>query len=172
MSENSLRIRGKFINKLLSKLEDLNDDFELLAKVDKKISKKINKQRGGATLDIKELQLQTLKKKLALQKQQDALDDASTKIAALNSQIEPITDVLKSMAEDISGFELKISKEFSNAPTVAILTPEELAFLSATKTNTPKITWEEFQAAVNADASVKDTLLTKILEQDFDIFMH
>jgi hypothetical protein len=172
MSENSLRIRGKFINKLLSKLEDLNDDFELLSKVDKKISKKINKQRGGATLDVKELQLQTLKKKLALKKQQDDLDDASAKIAALNAQIDPITATLKSMAEDISGFELKISEEFSNAPTIAVLTPEEVAFLTATKTTTPDLSWGDFQAAVKGDAKVKDTLLTKITDRDFDIFMH
>ena len=39
MSENNLKIRGKFINKLTSKIEDLNNNFILLSKVDKKILK-------------------------------------------------------------------------------------------------------------------------------------
>jgi len=53
MSENSLEIRNKFINKINNKIKDLNENITLLAKVDNKIFKNsqyggnINRQTGG-----------------------------------------------------------------------------------------------------------------------------
>ena len=47
MSEYNLKIRNKFINKLLYKINDLNENLELLQKVDKKIFKNIK----GGTLE-------------------------------------------------------------------------------------------------------------------------
>ena len=48
MSENSLELRNKFINKINNKIKDLNDNIALLAKVDNKIFKNSNSQFGGA----------------------------------------------------------------------------------------------------------------------------
>ena len=47
MSENSLELRNKFINKINNKIKDLNDNIALLAKVDNKIFKNSNSQFGG-----------------------------------------------------------------------------------------------------------------------------
>ena len=47
MSENSLEIRNKFINKINNKIKDLNDNITLLSKVDNKIFKNTNSQYGG-----------------------------------------------------------------------------------------------------------------------------
>ena len=79
MSENSLKIRGKFINKLASKIEDLNDNFILLSKVDKKIFKKINNQmseninnqRGGDSKAANNVIVAALKKSQEMRAQQE-----------------------------------------------------------------------------------------------------
>ena len=47
MSENSLEIRNKFINKINNKIKDLNENITLLSKVDNKIFKNTNSQYGG-----------------------------------------------------------------------------------------------------------------------------
>ena len=47
MSEKNLKIRNQFANKLIIKIEKLNNDIKLLAKVDKKLSNG-NNQIGGS----------------------------------------------------------------------------------------------------------------------------
>ena len=50
MIEKNLKICNKFINKLLIKIEDLNNNIILLSKVDKKIFKNIINQIGDSNL--------------------------------------------------------------------------------------------------------------------------
>ena len=56
MIEKNLKIRNKFINKLLIKIEDLNNDFILLTNVDNKIFKNTINQKGGFE-EIKKLEV-------------------------------------------------------------------------------------------------------------------
>lgn len=61
MSENSLKCRNKFFNKVLNKISALKDDFDLLHKVDRKIyrniSRNISSQVGGVHPSFVEKQL-------------------------------------------------------------------------------------------------------------------
>ena len=64
MLENDLKIRSKFINKLITKIENLNDNFILLSKVDKKIYENIINQKGGHNLNLGLLNLYDIKNKI------------------------------------------------------------------------------------------------------------
>ena len=108
MSENSFKIREKFINKLVDKLEDFNSDLILLAKVDKKIYKKNNSQKGGASVDTRNLELSTYAKEDELKKQKDKINDAVKKAGTLTDQINKINTVLKGIQEQIDGFDITI----------------------------------------------------------------
>ena len=61
MSENSLKCRNKFFNKVLNKISALKDDFDLLHKVDRKIyrniSRNISSQVGGVPPSLVDAQL-------------------------------------------------------------------------------------------------------------------
>lgn len=107
MSENSLRIRQKFINKFNSKLEDLTDDLDLLLNVDRKIFKKIT-QRGGADGDIalKDIQVSALTKKLQLAKQNKDLEEAITKAKDLETKLSGINSALQGIKKDIESMEI------------------------------------------------------------------
>jgi hypothetical protein len=50
MIEKNLEIRDKFINKLIIKIKNLNNDIILLSKVDEKICENIINQKGGTTI--------------------------------------------------------------------------------------------------------------------------
>ena len=67
MLENNLKICNKFVDKLVTKIEDLNDNFILLSKVNKKISKKISNQLsnqvGGNSKSANNTILTAIKKK-------------------------------------------------------------------------------------------------------------
>jgi hypothetical protein len=99
MSENSLKIRGKFINKLATKIEDLNDNFILLSKVDKKIFKKmnnqigekINNQRGGDPNPANNAILAALKKVQEMKAQQQSLASSLTKLQDIGRVINEFT---------------------------------------------------------------------------------
>jgi len=69
MSENSLKCRNKFFNKVLNKISALKDDFDLLHKVDTKILRKISRNthtQVGGTVSFVEGQLANLRLKLEI----------------------------------------------------------------------------------------------------------
>jgi DNA repair exonuclease SbcCD ATPase subunit len=138
MSENSLKIRGKFISKLASKLEDLSDDIELLSKVDRKIFKKINrnisKQLGGADVaDIKDIQVATLKKKLELAKQKRDVDAAIDAASNLTDKIKEINAALTTIKTTIDEFKIDIDPDRLKAIQLNVdyLTDADFTALSA-----------------------------------------
>ena len=110
MSENSLKIRGKFINKLATKIEDLNDNFILLSKVDKKIFKKINNQmsenmnnqRGGASNPANNAILAALKKAQEMKAQQESLASSLTKLEDIEKVIKEITKTFTNITNIIN----------------------------------------------------------------------
>ena len=110
MSENSLKIRGKFINKLATKIEDLNDNFILLSKVDKKIFKKINNQmsetinnqRGGASNPANNAILAALKKAQEMKAQQESLASSLTKLEDIEKVIKEFTKTFTNITKIIN----------------------------------------------------------------------
>ena len=52
MSEKNLKIRNKFVDKIINKIEKINDDIKLLSKVDKKLFKNENNLIGGTDLPL------------------------------------------------------------------------------------------------------------------------
>lgn len=101
MSENSLKCRNKFVNKVVDKLNGLKNDIELLYKVDKKISRKIfkniNNQSGGANNDIirsaNEAQVNLLMKHEDLQEKADK--HMSEQQEKLNNHLAKIQEIHK-----------------------------------------------------------------------------
>jgi hypothetical protein len=167
MSEKSLRIRGKFINKLLSKLEDLNDDLDLLSKVDRKISRKINKQRGGGDVaDIKALQIATIKKTLELKKQEAAVKDAIDKASDLTGKITEINGALNSIKTSIDSFKIEVPDLSRIQLNVDYLTEEELGILSTAVTMEPPTNWATFSTANPAIAAKVGEVAYKELVPD------
>ena len=102
MLENSLRIRQRFINKLASKINELNSDIVLLHKVDRKISRSNRLQRGGAPVDLKELQEDALIKRLQIQKQNEELAAAISQARELTSKVGEINGALSQIKNEIS----------------------------------------------------------------------
>jgi hypothetical protein len=151
MSENSLKIRGKFIGKINSKLEELKDDLELLSKVDRKIFKKITTQKGGADIDVKELQLEALRKRLELARQQTAIDRAAASIAEINAQIGPINEALTAIKNQIAAFNITIPDDFNDTPGLNKLEDAEIGTIQTALTAATQ--WGAFQTANTALAT-------------------
>jgi len=175
MSENILKIRGKFINKFVAKIESINNDFELLSKVDKKIfskvdkkifskvDKKLNKnnnQIGGDTINLNELQMETLQRKLILQKQQKILDSLKLQLDSINNKIPYINEVLKTTTSDIRKININIPdfKDMS-VPLVSTISPSDLLQLEDAFNNvTP---WSSFYFLNKNNNIIKNNQITK-----------
>lgn len=108
MLENSLKIRQRFINKLTSKINELNADFALLNKVDRKISRSNRLQRGGADeiVELKELQETALIKRLQIEEQNAALKNAITQATELTGKISEINAAVRQIEADIKGISI------------------------------------------------------------------
>ena len=106
MLENSLKIRGKFINKLVDKLEDLNNDLILLGKLDNKIYKKNNSQKGGNTANLTQLQLTTYAKEQELKEEKKKLEDAIAATGNIEKQIETMNAILEGITKQIEKFQI------------------------------------------------------------------
>ena len=116
MSENSLKIRNKFVNRVVNKLNVLKDDLELLYKVDKKISRKIfkntNNQTGGngieeASDNVKRTQLTISKKQLELQKiHDDRIKEARNHTKDLSAIIDNFTNMIEDLTIQIQNMDL------------------------------------------------------------------
>ena len=103
MSENSLNIRQKFINKLISKIASLDEDIALLNKVDHKLSRKNKVQMGGAgdDVDFKALQEKALIKRLQIDQQNEDLRNALQSAEALQLKIAEIKSALTNIGNEI-----------------------------------------------------------------------
>ena len=111
MSENSLKIRGKFINKLATKIEDLNDNFILLSKVDKKIFKKINNQIGREINnqiggDANSAILVALKKQQEMKEQQQKITDSLDKLQNIEAEINSFNTTFDNIKNTIDTIQL------------------------------------------------------------------
>ena len=114
MSENSLKIRGKFINKLATKIEDLNDNFILLSQVDKKIfkkmnnqmSEKINNQRGGDSKAANNAILSALKKSQEMKAQQEKLTLSLNKLDNIQGVIKDFSTTFNNIKNIIDSITL------------------------------------------------------------------
>ena len=136
MSENSLKCRNKFVNKVVDKLNGLKNDIELLYKVDKKISRKIfkniNNQSGGAdhelTIAANKAQIGILRKNTELQNQateytqhqQGILDKYMMEIQRLHSTRDSSSEQLRKLEELVSKFKEVISNMIHNIKSMKI----------------------------------------------------
>jgi len=143
MSENNLKIRGKFINKLSSKIEDLNNNFILLSKVDKKILKKINNQiseninnqKGGDPNAANNAILAALKKSMEMKKQQQSLTDSLEQLKSIQKVIDSFNNTFGSIKKIIDDIQLGTFPIVDNldsfvASDINTLTQDEISALT------------------------------------------
>ena len=142
MLENSLKIRGKFINKLVDKLEDLNNDLILLGKLDKKIYKKNNSQKGGNTANPVQLQLTTYAKEQELKEEQKKLNTAIESTNNIGQQIETMNKALGLIIKQIDEFQIKIPALTNMNVGVSLLEPFEMTNLK--KKIEERVSWDTF----------------------------
>lgn len=118
MSENSLKCRNKFVNKVVDKLNGLKNDIELLYKVDKKISRKIfkniNNQSGGTGDEViikaNQAQIELLKKEAELQEKTNAyISDQQEKLNRHMQAMQDIHNQANNSAEQLVKLERLVS---------------------------------------------------------------
>jgi hypothetical protein len=180
MSENSLKIRRKFLNKLGTKIDDLNENFILLSHVDKKIFKKMadqrvemftkqrggmftnqrggmfTKQRGGTLSEAKLAAIEILKVKKELKKQEDEVTKTYRKIEQFESTIESYKKSFENMIKLIQNTKMTIPRE----PTITSynfdsFTEQELADLESLMMDDKNLDFVEFKKS--ASDSLKQT---------------
>ena len=139
MSENSLRIRQKFINNLVNKIAELDENFQLLNQVDRKISRKHRKQHGGAKVELKELQKQALIKRLQIEQQNDDLQKAIKSATDLTAKVTEINEALTQIRSDISGINVKsVNLSGIDVPDIEAIHAKALEQIGAYKLNVVK----------------------------------
>ena len=111
MLENDLKIRSKFINKLITKIENLNDNFILLSKVDKKILKKINNQIGREINnqiggDANSAILVALKKQQEMKEQQQKITASLDKLQNIEAEINSFNTTFDNIKNTIDTIQL------------------------------------------------------------------
>lgn len=178
MSENSLKIRRKFLNKLGTKIDDLNENFILLSHVDKKIFKKMADQRGGMftkqrggdgdilVSDAQVALLEILKLKRELKKQEQEVQKTYDKIEKFGQTIVSYKQSILNMMKLIRQMNFNLPKE----PAIASynfdsFSDEEIEQLEAWSSNDNAMDFKAFKVA-HPDLSKK----IKNLET-FRIFM-
>ena len=145
MLENSLKIRGKFINKLVDKLEDLNSDLILLGKLDKKIYKKNNSQKGGNTANITQLQLTTYMKEQELKEEQQKLTEAIKSTGNIGEKITKMNKILQTITNQIQEFQIKIPALTNMNVDISAL--EDFEMKNLKKRIEDKINWNDFSTS-------------------------
>jgi chromosome segregation ATPase len=162
MSENSLNIRQKFINKLISKIASLDEDIALLNKVDHKLSK----QRGGAgdDVDFKSLQEKALIKRLQIDQQNEDLRNALESANALQNKIAEIKSALSNIGDEIGKINVEsVDLSKIKAPEVDSHKTEMMEALSNYNLN--KITEDEYLslfAKIINEVNKGDTTIDKL----------
>jgi len=178
MSENNLKIRGKFINKLSSKIEDLNNNFILLSKVDKKILKKINNQiseninnqKGGDPNAANNAILAALKKSLQMKKQQQSLTDSLEQLKSIQKVIDSFNNTFGSIKKIIDNIQLSTFPIVNNlnrfvASDINTLTSEEINRLTIILNDSTK----NYKSLEDFEKDNTPELTKKIGESGFNI---
>jgi hypothetical protein len=115
MSEKNLNIRNQFANKIINKIEKLNNDIKLLAKVDKKLSNG-NNQIGGSpsiTEQLIEIQLAAARAKATIENNKGKITQITTtnaKNAEANKTLIEVNSALLNIQESISGLSATLSE--------------------------------------------------------------
>jgi hypothetical protein len=176
MLENDLKIRSKFINKLITKIEDLNDNFILLSKVDNKILKKINNQIcreinnqiGG---DANSAILVALKKQQEMKEQQQKLADKLNKLQNIEAEINSFNTTFDNIKNTIDTIQLGDFNNLENFKTFEtlnnnILKQADIDLLKDLLDDDKyyNMTFKEF-----TEDSISKLLKTKIDEDQFKI---
>ena len=149
MSENSLKIRSKFINKISNKLSKLNEDLELLAKVDRKIFRNKRIQSGGADpVIINDVQKVAIKKLLEIRQAQAQIDEVTKKATNLTDQITQINDALTSIRTTVDKIGITVPVGLSNAVfNVNSLSKDVVELLIGDKGS--KVIWKDIEVLQN-----------------------
>jgi hypothetical protein len=168
MLENDLKIRTKFINKLITKIEDLNDNFILLSKVDKKILKKMNNQIGG---DIgNNTILSVLKKSHEINIQQDKLKQNLKKSENINNVINSFDTTFMNIKNMIDKIEFENISSFNfdkyNDLSFNNLNEDNIEFLENLLSNKKKY---RLLKDFKADETIAKDIRDKIDQTSFDI---
>lgn len=135
MSQKNLKIRGKFINKFISKVQVLDDGLELFSKVNKKIFQNNNNQKGGDDINITELQLATMQKKKTLKDQQEKLEQLKKTVESLSTKIKPINDAITQTTTEIRNMNIKIPEIANAAPDIKVFSLSDLKIIETAMTN-------------------------------------
>jgi hypothetical protein len=180
MLENDFKIRTKFINKLITKIEDLNDNFILLSKVDKKILKKMNNQIGKEINNqiggnANSLILVALKKQKEMKEQQKKITDTFNKLQNIEAQMNSFNTTFGNIKNIISTIQfrkfdnLKIFENLDKTLDNNILTESDIDLLSELLDNDNNkyynMTFKEFKE----DKTINKDLKQKIDEEQFKI---
>jgi len=148
MSGNSLKIRSKFINKISNKLVKLNEDLELLAKVDRKIFRNKSVQSGGADVNVNEVQKEAIKKLLEIKKAQNDINAATAQATNLSKQIKQITDALSTIQDTVKQIGIKIPDTLAAARFDVSALSEEVVNLLIEKGN--ELKWSDIKEQANS----------------------
>ena len=154
MSQKNLKIRGKFINKFISKVQVLDDGLELFSKVNKKIFQNNNNQKGGDNIDITELQLATIQKKKTLKDQQEKLEQLKKTVESLSTKIKPINDAITQTTTEIQNMNIKIPEIINAAPDIQVFSLSDLKIIETAMTNGTQ--WNTFN---------RDNVLTMMIKK-------
>ena len=114
MSEKNLKIRNQFANKLIIKIEKLNNDIKLLAKVDKKLSNGNNQIGGGPSIQttLRDAQFQVANVLHTIRDHQPNIDavirtndlnkEANRELKSANKSLIKINDAIQDLAASIA----------------------------------------------------------------------
>ena len=166
MLENDLKIRSKFINKLITKIENLNDNFILLSKVDNKILKKINNQIGG---DANSAILVALKKQQEMKEQQQKITASLDKLQNIEAEINSFNTTFDNIKNTIDTIQLGNFNNLENFETLNnnTLKQADIVLLENLLSNKNKKyrSLKDFKADKDIDKNLRD----KIEQESFDI---
>lgn len=134
---------------MVNKIAELDEDFNLLNQVDRKLSRKHRKQHGGATVELKELQKQALIKRLQIEQQNEDLQKAIQSATDLTAKVAQINDALVQIRNDISGINVKsVNLSGIDVPNVETIRAKALEAIGAYKVAAVKNGFAGFNEAV------------------------
>ena len=165
MSQKNLKIRGKFINKFISKVQVLDDGLELFSKVNKKIFQNNNNQKGGDNIDITELQLATIQKKKTLKDQQEKLELLKKTVESLSTKIKPINDAITQTTTEIQNMNIKIPEIVNAAPDIKVFSLSDLKIIETAMTNGTQ--WNTFNRDNALTMMIKKNQMTEALYKKY-----
>lgn len=130
MSEKNLKIRNQFANKLIIKIEKLNNDIKLLAKVDKKLSNGNNQIGGSPSIQatLRDAQFQVANALLTIRDNKPNIDavirtndlnkEANKELKTANKSLIKINDAIQDLAASIAQISI------TQIPSIAQFDPE------------------------------------------------